>query len=236
MIHWPIHPHSICHFTNDEAVIRNPPTVHEAFTALAKLRQQGKIRYIGVSNFAEARLEEALTFCPDIVANQLPYSLLTRAIELGTLPLCRARSMGVIGYMTLLQGLLADLYLTLDDVPPYQARTRHFNSRRSELVRHGEAGAETETAAALAGIRRIAKEAGMTMPELATKWALAGQGITCSLIGARKMSKLEENVRAATQPLSIDVVQRLNVITQPVLDKLGDSFDYYESFENNRTR
>jgi aryl-alcohol dehydrogenase-like predicted oxidoreductase len=138
--------------------------------------------------------------------------------------------------MTLLQGLLADLYPTLDDVPPYQARTRHFASRRSELIRHGEAGAESETAAALAGIRRIANETGMTMPELATRWALAGQGITCCLIGARKVSKLETNVRAADRPLHPDLVQRLNVVTQPVLDRLGDSFDYYESFENNRTR
>jgi aryl-alcohol dehydrogenase-like predicted oxidoreductase len=138
--------------------------------------------------------------------------------------------------MTLLQGLLGGLYTTLDDVPPYQARTRHFASRRSELIRHGEAGAEAETTAALAGIRRIAKEAGMTMPELATKWALAGRGITCCLIGARKVEKLDENARAAARPLSADIVRELNTVTQPVLDKLGDSFDYYESLENNRTR
>jgi aryl-alcohol dehydrogenase-like predicted oxidoreductase len=236
MIHWPIHPHSIRHFTNDESIIRHPPTVAEAFTALRKLRQQGKIRYIGVSNFAEARLTEALAVCPDIVVNQLPYSLFTRATELGILPLCRGRGVGVIGYMTLLQGVLADLYPTLDDVPPYQARTRHFNAKRSPLIRHGEAGAEEETNVALGGIRRIAKEIGMTMPELALKWALAGSGIACCLIGARKVSKLEENVRAAAEPLTADIIQQLNVVTQPVLEKLGNSFDYYESFENNRTR
>lgn len=235
MIHWPIHPHSIRHFTNDESVIRNPPTVQEAFAALAALRQQGKIRYIGVSNFAEARLEEALAVCPDIVVNQLPYSLLTRAVERGILPLCRGCGIGVIGYMTLLQGVLADLYPTLDDVPRYQARTRHFNAKRSPLIRHGETGAEEETNAALDGIRRFAKETGMTMPELAVRWALAGRGISCCLIGARKVAKLEENVRAAKRPLSAEIIQKLNVITQPVLDRLGDSFDYYESVENNRT-
>jgi aryl-alcohol dehydrogenase-like predicted oxidoreductase len=236
MIHWPIHPHSIRHFTNDAAVIRNPPTVQEAFAVLATLRQQGKIRYIGVSNFAEARLEEVLAVCPNIVVNQLPYSLLTRAIELGILPRCHRLGIGVIGYMTLLQGVLADLYPTLDDVPAYQARTRHFSHRRSELIRHGEDGAEEETAAALAHIRRLAKEAGMTMADLAIKWALAGRGITCCLIGARTVSKLDANVRAAAQPLSSDIIQEVNTVTQPVLDKLGDSFDYYESFANNRTR
>jgi aryl-alcohol dehydrogenase-like predicted oxidoreductase len=76
----------------------------------------------------------------------------------------------------------------------------------------------------------------MTMAELATKWALAGQGITCCLIGARSLRKLEENVRAAADPLPPKVVEKLNHATQPLLDKLGNSFDYYESFANNRTR
>ncbi len=236
MIHWPIHPHSIRHFTYDEAIIRNPPTLEEAFAALAKLKQQGKIRYIGVSNFGPARLEEAVRICPDIVANQLVYSLLTRAIELECLPRCRELEVGVIGYMTLLQGLLTDVYPTLADVPPYQARTRHFHRNRSPFSRHGEEGAEEETNAALGGIRMIAKECGMTMAEIATKWALAGQGITCCLIGARSVRKLEENVRAAGQPLAAGIVERLNRVTQPLLDKLGNSLDCYESFENDRTR
>lgn len=236
MIHWPIHPHSIRHFTHDEAIIRNPPTVEEAFGALARLREQGKIRHIGVSNFGSPRLMEALRVCPDIVANQLVYNVLTRAIELESLPQCRMLGVGVIGYMTLLQGLLADLYPTLADVPPHQARTRHFHRSRSPLSRHGEEGAEAETNAALAGIRTIAKDCGMTMAEIATKWALAGQGITCCLIGARSVRKLEENVRAATEPLPASVRDRLNRITQPVLDRLGNSLDCYESFANDRTR
>ena len=236
MIHWPIHPHSIRHFTEDPAIIANPPTVEEAFATLAELKRQGKIRHIGVSNFATNRLDEALRVCPDILLNQLPYSLLARAIELESLPQCRRLGIGVIGYMTLMQGLLADLYPTLADVPPYQRRTRHFHHERCELTRHGEEGVEAETSAALAAIRRIAKECGMTMAELATKWALAGQGITCCLIGARSVRKLEENVRAAAAPLPPEVVEKLNHATQPLLDKLGNSFDYYESYENNRTR
>jgi myo-inositol catabolism protein IolS len=236
MIHWPIHPHSIRHFTTDEAVLRNPPTVTEAFGALAKLRRQGKIRRVGVSNFAANRLDEALGIFPDLVVNQLPYSLLMRAVELDILPRCQRLGIGVIGYMTLLQGVLADLYPTLDDVPPYQARTRHFSHRRSALIRHGGEGAETETATALAQIRRIAREAGLTMAELATRWALAGRGITCCLIGARKVSRLDENVRAAAHPLAPDLLEALNVVTRPLLERLGDSFDYYESLENNRTR
>jgi aryl-alcohol dehydrogenase-like predicted oxidoreductase len=236
MIHWPIHPHSIRHFSNDDSVIRNPPTIEEALATLSRLKEQGRIRYIGVSNFGRERLEEARRICPDLVVNQLPYSLLTRAIELESMPQCRRLGVGVIGYMTLLQGVLADRYPTLEAVPPYQRRTRHFDSRRSALARHGEEGAEAETNATLAGIRRIMQECGLTMAEIATKWALAGQGITCCLIGVRSVRRLEDNVRAASQPLAPEIVAKLNAVTQPVLDKLGNSFDYYESFENNRTR
>lgn len=236
MIHWPIHPHSIRHFTQDESIISNPPTVEEALTALVLLKQQGKLRHIGVSNFGAKRLEEALRLCPEILVNELPYSLLTRAIELESLPQCRSLGVGVIGYLTLMQGLLADIYPTLDDVPPYQARTRHFNCKRSELIRHGDAGAEEETNAALAGIRRIMKECGMRMPEIATKWALAGRAITCCLIGARGVRRLEANVLAAAHPLPTEIVEKLNIVTKPLLDRLGNSFDYYESLTNNRTR
>lgn len=76
----------------------------------------------------------------------------------------------------------------------------------------------------------------MTMPEIATKWALAGRGITCCLIGVRSVRKLEDNVRASAEPLPSEIVEELNRVTQPVLDTLGNSFDYYESFENDRTR
>ncbi len=236
MIHWPIHPHSIRHFTNDERTIEQPPSVEEAFAALIRLREAGKIRHIGVSNFGGTRLEEALVLCPDLVVNELPYSLLTRAIEVEALPRCRARGMGVIAYMVLLQGVLADAYPMLEDVPTYQRRTRHFDARRSPLARHGEAGVEAETEVALAATRQIAKECGLSMAELATKWALARPEITCCLVGTRSVRKLEETVRAAAGALPPEVIRRLNAATRPLLDKLGPSFDYYESPANDRTR
>ena len=236
MVHWPIHPHSIRHFTDDESVIANPPTVQEAFESLMALRAEGKIRYIGVSNFGPDRLREACAVCPDIVVNQLPYSLLTRAVELETLPECRRLGIGVIGYMTLLQGLLTDSYPTLADVPPYQRRTRHFHYQRCELTRHGEKGAEAETTAALAGIREIASETGLATAALAIKWALANTAVTCALVGARSVRKLEENVATAREPLPRSVIEQLNQITAPLLAALGPGFDYYESRANDRTR
>ena len=63
--------------------------MEQAFGALRKLQEQGKIRYLGVSNFAAPKLEEALDMHTVIAVNQLPYSLVARAIEYEILPLCR---------------------------------------------------------------------------------------------------------------------------------------------------
>jgi aryl-alcohol dehydrogenase-like predicted oxidoreductase len=54
--------------------------------------------------------------------------------------------------------------------------------------------------------------------------------------GSRTVAQLEANLRAAARPLAADVMARLNAITQPLKERLGRSFDYYESSENNRTR
>jgi aryl-alcohol dehydrogenase-like predicted oxidoreductase len=92
MVHWPITAHSIKHFTT-EAI--PTPSVPAAFDTLERLRKVGKIRYIGVSNFSVTKLSEALATGAEIVINELPYSLLTRAIELEILPFCRDHGIGV---------------------------------------------------------------------------------------------------------------------------------------------
>jgi aryl-alcohol dehydrogenase-like predicted oxidoreductase len=233
MVHWPITPHAIRHFTTESIPT---PAVTEAFATLVGLQKVGKIRHIGVSNFGRARLDEALATGAKIVANQLPYSLLARAIEFEILPYCRSKGIGVIGYMSLWQGVLAGTYLTLDDIPERQRRTRHFHSRRSPLIRHGLPGAEAETASALDAIRSIARANGLTMAQLALKWAMAGDGVVCSLSGARSLGKLRENIEAASQPLSPQVHAELDLATQPLADALGPSFDYWEHPDNDRTR
>ena len=113
------------------------PSVAGAFQTLIELQRAGKVRWIGVSNFGRARLDEALAAGAEIVVNELPHSLLTRAIEHDILPYCRQLGIGVLGYMSLMQGVLADVYPTLADVPVWQRRTRHFDSRRTPHCRHG---------------------------------------------------------------------------------------------------
>jgi aryl-alcohol dehydrogenase-like predicted oxidoreductase len=233
MVHWPVTPHSIRHFTGHDMPT---PSVQDAFDAMMRLQREGKIRFIGVSNFGPVKLEEALATGAEIVINELPYSLLTRAIEHEILPFCREKGVGVLGYMALMQGVLAGIHPTLADVPVWQRRTRHFDSRRTPECRHGLPGAEAETEAALQAIRGIAKHAGMSMPEIALKWAIAGNGISSSLCGSRTVKELEANLKAAEEPLDPEILESLNEATRPLLDALGPGFDYYENPANDRTR
>jgi aryl-alcohol dehydrogenase-like predicted oxidoreductase len=137
--------------------------------------------------------------------------------------------------MALLQGILADTYPSLEDIPVWQRRTRHFNSKSTRECRHREEGAEEETNIALKGIRLICKESGFSMAEIAIKWILANPAITCTLVGSRNVSELKANVKAVNGPLSKEIKAELDRITLPVMEKLGHHFDYYESSENDRT-
>jgi aryl-alcohol dehydrogenase-like predicted oxidoreductase len=171
----------------------------------------------------------------EIAVNELPYNLLCRAVEYDTLPQCEENGIGVIGYMALLQGILADIYPSLNDIPVWQRRTRHFNCKSTKECRHGEEGAEEETNIALKGIRSICKESGFSMAEIAIKWILENPAITCTLVGSRNVSELEANVKSVHSPLSKEIKAELDQITLPVMEKLGNHFDYYESAENDRT-
>jgi aryl-alcohol dehydrogenase-like predicted oxidoreductase len=233
MVHWPISPHSIGHFTAEPILC---PSVEEAMQCLRKLQQEGKIRHIGVSNFAAPKLREALDTGVSIAVNELPYSLLARAVEFEILPFCEQLGIGTVGYMPLWQGLLTDRFANLDELPIWRRRTRHYDARKNHLARHGEPGAEAETWQAVLEVREIARELGLKTAEVALRWALAKQGISCVLAGARTKQQLEANATAVAEALPEEVVQRLGRVSEALKNKLGPSFDYFESTANDRTR
>ncbi len=234
MVHWPIHADSIRHFTNDEAVTRNPPRTDEAFLTLAALQREGKIRHIGVSNFGVKQMDEVLALGVRLAVNELPYNLLMRAIEADIIPFCRARGIAILGYVALMQGVLAGKFESFDELPPIRTRTRHFSGRR-EGSRHGEAGFETETMTTLQAVRVIAREEKLPAADLAIAWALANPAIGCVLAGCRNLGQLEENARALKLKLSPTVLQRLNAATEELRLKLGPNPDYYQGASHARS-
>ncbi|MDQ1909693.1 aldo/keto reductase [Paenibacillus sp. GD4] len=236
MLHWPISPLSIKHFSSSSDLIQSPPTVEEVFFTLQELQREGKIRYIGISNHGVEQMMEVQATGVEVVSNELPYNLISRAIEETILPYCVNQGIGVIGYMPLQQGVLTGEHNELSSVKPMQARSRHFHHSRGTGSRHGEEGAEVEIHQVLNEVRMIAAELNVTMSALCLAWAVANRGITTTIVGSRNAAQLELNAAAASLKLERDVMDRLNRISEPVLAKLGSSPDYYENRFHNRIR
>jgi myo-inositol catabolism protein IolS len=211
MIHWPS---------------REVPLA-ETVRALERLKQQGKVRAIGVSNFGVGDLADmvVLTTC---ASNQLPYGLLWRVIEREILPLCRREEVGVMCYSPLAQGLLTGRYRSADEVPDGLARTRHYASTRP-LAKHGEPGCEAEVFEAVAAVRAIAEEMDQSMAAVALAWVRQQPGVTSFLVGARSPAELDWNLPSLALTLSDDALARLSDATDPVKERLGANPDPWMS-------
>jgi len=199
----------------------------ETFETLKKLQDEGKIRAIGVSNFGPQSLEELL-ISGRVEVNQLPYSLLWRAIEYEIIPICRQDDIVITCYSPLAQGLLTGKFHSPEEVPERRARTRYFSGQRP-MARHGEEGVESETFSAVENIRRLSKQAGIPMAEMALAWLLTREGVASVISGARNPEQVRQNAHAANIKLSSDVVTRLTNITEELKQKLGSNVDMYQS-------
>lgn len=202
--------------------------------ALKQLQQQGKIRMIGVSNFGMGDLGDLLALTR-VEVDQLPYSLLFRAIEYEVLPLCRGQDIGVLAYSPLLHGLLTGKFATLDDVPDERGRTRHFAPTRP-MTRHSEDGQEMLTAAALERIRAISARLDLPMAQVALAWVMHQPGIASVIAGARNPAQAASNAQTAALALDADTLAELNAATDDLKAALGANPDMWESGVKSRFR
>lgn len=233
MVHWPLTPKAIRHFTKDEAILARPPTVEETFATLMQLQKAGKIRQIGVCNFGVKHLTEALSTGVKIAVNQLFYSILARAIEFEILPFCAQRGIGVMAYMALLQGLLTGKYGNADEMPYARTRIRQFRGDRKDS-RHGGPGFEAEVFAAIAKLKAIAARAGVPLTHLALGWVAAQPGVVCTLSGARTAAQVAENAAAFAAPLPAWALAEAEAVTRPLRDAMGRNADYFDNDANGR--
>lgn len=202
--------------------------MEESVRAFRKLKEQGKVRYIGVCNFGPQDMRDWLAAGGEMVSNQLPYSLLSRAIEFEIIPQSRGHGVSILPYTPLMQGLLAGKFASADDVPEGRARFRHFSGTRRS-ARHGEAGCEAETFAAIGEIGRLAKELGLPMEHLALAWLLHQDTVASVIVGARNADQLLENLRATNVELSPETLVALNKATEDVKQHLGRNPDLWEN-------
>lgn len=197
--------------------------IEETMDALLRLKEQGKIREIGVSNYGVLDLDTVLTYNV-VVSNQLAYNMLFRGIEYSVLPKCMENGIGVLTYSSLAQGLLSGKYKTADDFPVGRARTKIFSKNR-EGARHGLDGCEDLAFAAIDKIRSICADIGEDMADVALAWSLAQPGITSVIAGGRTAAQALQNAKGADITLASAVLSALNKATEAVKAHLGDDAD-----------
>lgn len=172
----------------------------EPMEVFSKWKEEGKIRYGGVSNFSVAQMEESLKTFP-IICNQVGYNLFDRRPEEETVSFCREHGLGIMAYGSLSFGLLtgtmtADTKFEKDDwrsnlqafgLPIFEGE--HF-IHNLEIVER---------------LKKIAAAQGKSIAQLAVAWVLSNPTVAVALTGARKPSEIEENVMAADWKLPDEV-------------------------------
>jgi aryl-alcohol dehydrogenase-like predicted oxidoreductase len=231
MVHWPINPISVEHYADEEATPESLPDTIATFETLTALKEEGKIRHVGVSNFGPRQLAEIESF--DLAANELCYNLLCRGLEDAILPVCVASKIGIIGYMPLMQGILTGKYESLEQIPWQRTRSRHFSGRR-EGSRHGEEGFEPLLQETLEALSEISAQSGIPLIRLALGWSMAETDVACTVSGVRNVAQLQDNTRAASDEMSEYLLEALNSATNELREAMGPYPDLYEAKEKSR--
>ncbi len=175
--------------------------IEETMGEMLKMRDAGKIRHIGVSNFDVPLLERARAVAP-IVSLQPHYSILERKIEQSILPFCREKQIGIISYGTLGSGILTGKYIE----PPCFSK----GDCRNFFYLFYKEPYWNRTQSLLAEMKKVAEKRTVPVSQVAINWSRQQQGVTAALAGARTAEQATMNAGAGDWALSQD---ELNSIT-----------------------
>jgi aryl-alcohol dehydrogenase-like predicted oxidoreductase len=179
----------------------NGRQLEEAWQTLAALQKEGKVRWIGVSNFDPAQMRRAQAIAP-ITSNQPPCSIVRRAIEAEVLPYCQQRGIGVISYAPMASGLLTG-GMTREraaSLPADDFRSRNPEFREPKLSRNIEL---------VERLKKVGARHGRGPGEVAIAWVLRHPAITGAIVGARNAKQVDGVMGAADLKLSPDEISEI---------------------------
>lgn len=184
-IHWPV---------PDE-------DIEEGWRTMAALKKEGKVRYIGVSNFDVSQLRRIQEIAP-VSSLQPPYSLVRREVEKELLPFCLQHHIGVIVYSPMASGLLTGAMTPerILSLPEDDWRTRNPQFREPLLSRN---------MALVTLLYDIGKRHDKTPGEVAIAWTLNNPAVTAAIVGSRRPDQLDQVVGAADFRLSASEIQEI---------------------------
>ncbi len=163
--------------------------VEEAWEAMSQLAQQGKVRYVGVSNFSAGHLERARRIWP-VASLQPPYSMIRRDVEDELLGYCADNDIGVVAYSPMQKGLLTGKFSAerVANLAPDDHRCRDRNFLEPKL---------SVNLKLVQGLRPIAQRNQLTLAQLAIAWVLRRPEVTAAIVGARRPAQIAETITAA---------------------------------------
>jgi aryl-alcohol dehydrogenase-like predicted oxidoreductase len=176
--------------------------IEEGWETLARFQKQGKVRYIGVSNFNVEQMKRAQKIAP-ITSLQPPYSLVNRGVEAEILPYCEANHIGVINYSPMASGLLTGKMTAerIAKMPADDWRRRSANFNEPKLTRNLKL---------VELLREIGNTHGVEAGVVAIAWTLRKPAVTAAIVGARRPDQVDGILPAATFRLSEAEVARID--------------------------
>ena len=186
-MHWPPNPDS--------------PQLEEAWTTLADLKQQAKVRWVGVSNFSVAQLKRAQAIAP-VTSLQPRYSLVHREAETELLPFCRSEGIGAIVYSPMASGLLTGAMTRerISALPKDDWRKNHPDFTEPRL---------SANLAIAEKLRAVGQRRGKTPGEVAIAWTLHNPAVTGAIVGARNAKQAEGVMTAGELRLTEEEVNEI---------------------------
>ncbi len=176
--------------------------IEEGWEELARLKDEGKVRYLGVSNFSVEQMKRVQRIAP-IISLQPPYSLVNPKVQDEILPFCLENRIGVINYSPMASGLLTGK-MTAERVAAMPAddwRKRSSHFKEPKLALHLK----------LAGLLgEIGREHGVETGVVAIAWTLHHPAVTAAIVGARRPDQVDGTLPAASFRLSEDEYERIN--------------------------
>ncbi len=176
--------------------------IEEGWTAMAELQHEGKVRWIGVSNFNSAQMERARKIAP-ITSLQPPYSILSPEIEKDQLPYCRQHNIGVIVYSPMKSGMLTGA-MTRERIAAmpdddFRKRTPTFQEPKlSRNLRLADC------------LKQIGARHGRTAGEVAIAWTLRDPAVTSAIVGMRSAKQVDGVIGALEFRLSPEEVREID--------------------------
>jgi aryl-alcohol dehydrogenase-like predicted oxidoreductase len=184
--------------------------LEETLRAFDDLVRQGKVLYVGVSEWRADEIARALKLADEmgldrIVSNQPQYSMLWRVIEAEVVPLSQQEGIGQVVFSPIAQGVLTGKYRPGAPPPPGSRATDEKSG--AEFIKRllGE-----ETLTQVQNLRPIADEAGLSMAQLAVAWVLQNPNVSAAIVGATRPEQVRDNVKAAGVELDAEVMRRID--------------------------